>query len=101
MAAPIPNAEEVIASLRPKFRLCYRAGLRETPNLAGGVVMDGKVAPDGTVTSVTQHVPTTLPKPVVACLEYVLQSAVFAPPGGTGSSVRVPINFRAVEDAGT
>ena len=100
MAAPVPDAEKIIAGLRPYFRLCYRAGLMTDPELQGSVVMDARIAADGSVTGVTQHAPTTLSPPVTHCLEEALKGAQFSPPGGTGSTVRVPLNFRRAVDGG-
>ncbi len=101
MSAPIPGAEAVVAALRPHFKLCYRAGLVHDPSIEGSVVMDAVVSPDGAVTSVKQHLPTTLPPVVVGCLEDALKTAKFTPPGGTGSSIRVPVNFHHAGDGGS
>ncbi len=68
--------------------------------MQGGVVMDARVSAEGTVTAVTEHAPSTLSPAVVGCLEEVLKAATFTAPGGTGSSVRVPINFRRAADGG-
>lgn len=100
MSVPISDADKVIASLRPGFKACYQTALAADPTIQGRVVMDTLVAPDGHVTSVNVHEATSLPPAVTGCIAGLLKDATFAPPGGTGSTLRVPITFKQAGDAG-
>jgi len=97
---PVSDADRVIASLRRKFKACYQAGLSQDPTIQGRVVIVAKIAPDGAVDSTTSE-QTPLPKPVTNCLERAVRNAQFSPPGGTGSTLRIPITFKQADpDAG-
>jgi hypothetical protein len=91
--APISNADSVVASLRPKFRLCYQQGLQADPSMAGKVVISAKVDPNGSVVSADVGSGTGLSTAVTTCLAGVVKDATFSPPGGTGSTLQIPITF--------
>lgn len=89
----ISDADLVIASLRPKFKACYQVGLNRDPTLSGKSTIVARIAPDGSVDSATAQTPSTLSAPVDACLARVIRNAHFATPGGTGSTLKIPITF--------
>ena len=90
----ISDADLVIATLRPKFKACYQAGLNQDPTLTGKAVVLTRIAPDGAADSATVPTPSTLSVPVDACLARAVRNAHFAAPGGTGSTLKIPITFK-------
>jgi hypothetical protein len=90
---PVNNAERVIASLRPKFRLCYNQGLSQDPGMAGSVTMTVKIAPNGEVNSADASSNTGLSDGVVRCIARALKNAQFDAPGSSGSTLQVPVKF--------
>jgi hypothetical protein len=91
---PIKKSDAVIASLRPRFKACYQAGLRTNPKMVGKVVLAARVTADGAVESVVPGPPQGLSADVVTCLADVLKSATFQAPGGGGGSLNVPVQFK-------
>ncbi len=88
----ISDADRVIASLRPKFKACYQTGLNSDPSLSGKVVITAKIAPTGEVDSASPTENTLNPS-VGACIARAVRNAQFAAPGGTGSTLRIPVTF--------
>ena len=88
----ISDADRVIASLRPKFKACYQTGLNADPSLSGKVVITAKIAPTGEVDS-ANPTENTLNASVGACIARAVRNAQFAAPGGTGSTLRIPVTF--------
>jgi hypothetical protein len=93
-STPVSNASSVIASLRQTFRRCYQRGLDGNPRMQGGVLVYVKVAPDGNVESTTACKTDNISNAVAQCLRTALAEAKFEPPGGTGSTLTVPITFK-------
>jgi hypothetical protein len=89
----VSNADRVIAELRPKFRKCYTDGLAKDSTQQGGLTVRVKIAPTGEVASVSVLSNTGLSPEVAACVSKRLQNAQFDGPGGTGSSLDVPLKF--------
>lgn len=94
---PLGDADLVVASLRPEFRRCYQAGLRADPSMQGCVVIVAKVSPAGEVTSNGTLRREGLSREVEACLVDVVKRAHFAPPGGSGSTLEIPVTFVVAE----
>jgi hypothetical protein len=92
-SAPISDADKVVASLRPKFRDCYNAGLRVDKTMEGCVIATLRVAPAGNVLSSSVLVHDGLSDGVATCIVDVLRAATFSPPGGDGSTLNVPVTF--------
>ncbi|WP_394848216.1 AgmX/PglI C-terminal domain-containing protein [Pendulispora brunnea] len=92
-SAPVADAERVVSSLRPRFRVCYQRGLNTDPEMAGAVTIVAKVAPNGEVLEADPSGATGLSPDVIACIQRVVRNAQFAAPGGTGSAVRIPVKF--------
>ncbi len=92
---PIPDAERVIARLRPAFRACYNRGLATDPSMSGNFVMSLKVSASGDVTDATKASGTGLSSEVEQCILRRAKGASFTPPGGSGSTLQVPITFVA------
>lgn len=93
-AMPVWDADEVVAGLRPSFLACYKAGLSTDWQMQGRVLLSAKVSAAGEVMSTRTISREGLSAEVEACLLDVVSSARFAPPGGGGSTLNVPITFR-------
>jgi outer membrane biosynthesis protein TonB len=89
----VSDADRVIASLRPKFKACYQNGLNTDPTMSGKVVISAKIAPTGEVDSANPAENTGLSPAVAACIARAVRNAQFAAPGGTGSTLRIPVTF--------
>ncbi|WP_394820600.1 AgmX/PglI C-terminal domain-containing protein [Pendulispora albinea] len=92
-SVPVSNAERVVAGLRPKFRACYNKGLASDPGMAGGVTIVTKVAPNGEVTAADGSNVSGLSPDVVSCIQRVVRNAQFDAPGGSGSTINIPVKF--------
>ena len=90
---PIPDGDRVNGGLRPAFRRCYEIGLSHDPSQAGRAVLTAKIAPNGEVASVDVTSITGLSSGVGTCLARALRGAQFSAPGGTGSTLSVPVTF--------
>ena len=90
---PVANAERVVASLRPGFRQCYNTGLQQDPGMAGSVTITVKIGPNGEVSSADATSNNGLSDSVVRCIARKLKNAQFDPPGGSGSTLNVPVKF--------
>lgn len=92
-SAPVPpDADEVVAKLRPSFRKCYESALATDPNAAGKVVIEAIVQASGTVESTAVVSNDGLPSSTASCLEGVVRGARFTP-SGERTAVRVPVTF--------
>lgn len=89
----VAGADRVIAQLRPGFRSCYNKGLQSDPGMQGKVQIAVKIAPNGEVTSVEKSGGSGLSSDVEACIMKKLKNAAFDAPGGSGSTLQVPITF--------
>ena len=92
-SAPVANAEATIARLRPGFRSCYNKGLANDPSMAGKLVLAIKIAPNGDVSSVSKVGGSGLSSDVEQCIIRKAKNATFDAPGGSGSTVQVPVTF--------
>jgi hypothetical protein len=92
-SAPIPNVDGVIAGLRGRFRRCYQTGLLSDSTMAGKVVIEAKVGPNGEVMSAGIASNAGLSPAVGQCIAGVVSRATFSAPGGGGATVRVPVTF--------
>jgi hypothetical protein len=92
-SVPVSNAERVVAGLRPKFRACYNKGLTSDPSMSGSVTITAKVAPNGEVTAADSGAGGGLSADVQACIARVVKNAQFDPPGGSGSTINIPVKF--------
>jgi hypothetical protein len=89
----ITNADRVVAELRPKFRKCYTDGLGKDPSQQGSIVVRAKIAPTGEVAGVTIQSNTGLSADVASCIAKRVQNAQFDAPGGTGSTLDIPVKL--------
>ena len=92
-SAPVSGLEATIAKLRPRFKSCYQRGLSQDPTMQGKVTLNAKVGPNGEVSNVDTISNNGLSQEVVDCIRGVIKRAEFAPPGGAGSSVNIPVSF--------
>jgi len=92
-SAPVANAEAAIARLRPGFRSCYNKGLANDPSMAGKIVLAIKIAPNGDVNDVSKVGGSGLASDVEQCIIKRAKSGTFDAPGGSGSTIQVPVTF--------
>jgi len=90
---PIPNADRVLAGLRPGFRQCYNQGLSSDPAMSGKVVLALKIDPNGGVLAADTLSNSGLSPQVVSCLQRKARNAQFDAPGPKGSTLQVPLTF--------
>ncbi len=93
MSVPVANAERVVAGLRPKFKACYQKGLASDPGMSGSVKISAKISPNGEVDSATNAGGSGLSPDVVQCIQKAVQRAQFDAPGGSGSTIVIPVTF--------
>jgi hypothetical protein len=90
---PVPNAERVIAGVRPRMRTCYRAGLNIDPLMTGKLVVGATVTAGGEIASTNVVSNEGLSPQVAQCVTLLLKRAQFDAPGGNGSTLTIPITF--------
>jgi hypothetical protein len=90
---PIANADDVIASLRPRFKTCYERGLATDRNQRGRLLLSASISPEGDVVSASPSNVEGLNNAVVGCMVGVLKGAHFSAPGGRGTTLQVPLTF--------
>lgn len=91
---PVPNADRVVAGLRPRFRRCYEAGLNIDPSMSGKLLISAEIAPDGSVTKADASQNTGLSAAVATCCAGAVRRAQFdAPAGGKSSKLTIPISL--------
>ncbi len=93
MSAPVANAERTIAQLRPSFKSCYQKGLANDPSMAGKLIIQIDVAPNGDVANVTKTGGSGLSPEVEQCIMNKVRAKSFDAPGGGGSKLSVPVTF--------
>lgn len=92
-SVPVSNAERVVARLRPKFKRCYTKGLAVDPTMSGSVTIAAKVSPNGEVDSANALNQNGLSADVVRCIQRAVRNAQFDAPGGSGSTINIPVKF--------
>lgn len=90
----VPNADNVIASLRPRFRACFSRGLDIDPHLDGSVDFTVDIGADGSVTQVERASVVGLTEDLVTCLSNVISSAHFDPPAHGHGRLDVPVHLK-------
>ncbi|CAN5388292.1 hypothetical protein BH09MYX1_BH09MYX1_19860 [soil metagenome] len=93
MSAPVSNAERTIAQLRPSFKSCYQKGLANDPSMAGKLIIQIDIAPNGDVQNVSKTGGSGLSPEVEACIMNKVKTKSFDAPGGGGSKISVPVTF--------
>jgi hypothetical protein len=89
-----PGASRTISATRAGFRSCYNKGLQTDPTMQGKAIFKVKIGPDGgQPVSVEQTGGSGLSDGVVACIERKIEAVSFDAPGGSGSTLQVPITF--------
>jgi hypothetical protein len=82
----------VLASLRGRYRNCYRTGLHKDPSLAGKLVMKVRVARNGEVVATEAESRTGLTDEVQICVLRVTKNAQFEPTE-KDETFTVPLTF--------
>jgi hypothetical protein len=93
MSAPVANAERTIAQLRPSFKSCYQKGLANDPSMAGKLIIQIDIAPNGDVSNVSKTGGSGLSPEVEQCIMNKVRTKSFDAPGGGGSKISVPVTF--------
>jgi len=93
-SAPVLNAEKIVGTMREDFRKCYSEALASDPKAQGAVMIEAKLDPAGNVTTAAPTGQSALPPGVVDCISKRIQQAKFAPPGGAGSTLQIPISLK-------
>jgi len=88
----VANAAMTVAAMRPGFRACYQAGLRENQELRGGVSLSIHVEQSGTVETVSAHT-IGIPLGVVDCMLLRVGAAHFDAPVGGSTSILLPVRL--------
>lgn len=93
-AAPRRGSEapHTVLELRSDFRECYRAALASEPDLHGQVTLVLRLASTGHVADVKAE-DSELPRPIVDCLLDRSVAAVFEPPVGGATLLRIPVKL--------
>ena len=89
----IDNLEATVNKLKPGYRQCYNKGLEQDPSMAGRAVFVANVGANGEVTGVDVRENSGLSDFVLECIKKKIRNAEFAPPGGGGTAVQLPVNF--------
>jgi tetratricopeptide (TPR) repeat protein len=84
----VPHADAVLAVLRGRFEECFGSGAGD----AGEVALEAKINARGEVTEVIPHA-SSLPAPIVDCLQGIVLHARFPAPGGD-TSLTVPVRSK-------
>ncbi|MBK6690937.1 MAG: AgmX/PglI C-terminal domain-containing protein [Myxococcales bacterium] len=93
MSVPVANAERTVAGLRTKFKRCYDKGLQSDPSMSGAVTIVTKVSSNGEVTAADAQGNSGLSAEVVTCIQRAVKGAQFEAPGGSGSTINIPVKF--------
>jgi outer membrane biosynthesis protein TonB len=89
----IPNADSVVAGLRGRFRSCYQKGLLDDSTMSGKVIISAKVGTNGEVVSSDVVSNAGLSPAVGRCIADVVRRATFSAPGGSASTLQIPVTF--------
>lgn len=92
-SVPVPDADRVVAGLRPRFRQCYRVGRASDPVMSGKLVLVLEVAPEGEVSEVKVPSNAGIAPGVAECAMGVARRATFSAPKGKGSTLTLPLTF--------
>ena len=92
-SAQIDGLEATVNKLRPGYKSCYQKGLAEDPGMSGKAVFAVNISSNGEVSSVDVAENQGLSDDVLNCIRQKIRRAEFAPPGGGGAQVRLPVNF--------
>ncbi|MBL8743605.1 MAG: AgmX/PglI C-terminal domain-containing protein [Myxococcales bacterium] len=86
--------QATVRAARNEMRACYEAGLKNDKTLAGSVVLEFGIEPDGTVSKNTIGAKSTLPDAAVAkCLNDMVGTLSFPAFGGDRVNVTYPLAF--------
>jgi hypothetical protein len=88
-----PRESRVLAGMTRDFKRCQGRALHDHPEATGAVRLAAKLGPSGEVVAVRSEEPQGLPPPLVSCLEKVVLSRWFAPPGGGEATIVIPVKL--------
>lgn len=89
---PVADVDEVIASLRPKFRECYRRALHQDPTVQGCVIVQIRINASGAVESTREFRREGLTPALATCISEVVTAAFHDRRPGP-SVLLVPVTF--------
>ena len=92
-AGAVSDTTQVVGSMSPGFKRCYRRGVEQAPDQAGAITLTLRIGPGGEVSSVSSSVSGTLSGAVVECVKGVARGGQFAPPDGGSAVIDIPLSF--------
>jgi len=92
-AGSVSDTAQVVGSMSPGFKRCYRRGVEQAPDQAGAVTLTLRIGPGGEVSSVSASVSGNLSGGVVDCVKGVARGGQFAPPDGGSAVIDIPLSF--------
>jgi hypothetical protein len=92
-AGSVSDSTQVIGSLSPGFKRCFRRGVEQAPDQAGAITLTIRLGPGGEVSSVSASSTGTLSAAVVECVKGIARGAQFAPPDGGSAVIDIPMSF--------
>ena len=93
-AVALSGDEEVIRRLFETSKRCYSEGVKRNESLEGRIVVSLDVSPEGAVARARIAHGQMASAAVQRCILDVMRQGRFAPPGGSGMTINVPIMFR-------
>lgn len=92
-AGAVSDTTQVVGSMGPGFRRCYRRGVEQAPDQSGAVTLTLRIGPGGEVSSISASSSGTLSAAVVECVKGVARNGQFAPPDGGSAVIDIPLSF--------
>lgn len=92
-AGSVSDTAQIVGSMSPGFKRCYRRGVEQAPDQAGAVTLTLRIGPGGEVSSVSASSSGNLSSAVVECVKGVARGGQFAPPDGGSAVIDIPLSF--------
>jgi len=92
-AGTVGDSAQVVGSMSPGFKRCYRRAVEQAPDQAGSITLTLRIGPGGEVSSVSAQSSGSLSSAVVDCVKGVARGGQFAPPDGGSAVIDIPLSF--------
>jgi len=92
-AGTVSDTTQVVGSMSPGFKRCYRRGVEQAPDQAGAITLTLRIGPGGEVSSVSASTSGNLSSAVIECVKGVARGGQFAPPDGGSAVIDIPLSF--------
>jgi hypothetical protein len=90
---PAADLQKVFRKYSGQTQKCYERALKKNPNLAGRVLLELTIDPDGSVAAASAQGDTLRSNEVNSCLEELASGWSFPSPSGGAARVRKPYTF--------